>query len=458
MNSKLCFYHFFRKTEPTFDKLDMNNLCLRFGAPAQTPSLLTINDDCILELLKYLQIDDQVSLAGTCTRLRMLIQNKYAVNKDKAFVVELTNNRFRLLQNVRAIRLFGGYFKNIRIRIGNDDEEQQQFLFKSLAESCSKSLDYLFILDLQDKLKYALNVLRRAKAIELHLCSNVESYLAECIKCENLSLNGCQLDLRRIKMPKLKTVSITLHDNNGCYTGMNSLLMRHRKLRTIELDLGWAHFDEYGFFDFSYIGRQPELKELNLYCYGMIKNEATASKLTKLSKLHLRCDYGDCLVNILKNVASDSMQQLQITTIMSESKEQVLSCLPRFKKLENFRDNFGMIVQTDRDLALLYGLGELSALCIDTHSITNNGLIGLVKNLTKLKLIWLGFSVQIDSELYVKLLYICKKQNRHVTIYAKLDPKGIPEQFVNDNGDYLTFNQFCNLTIYEHFKYTYFST
>lgn len=75
-------------------------------------SLMSLNDDCLIELLKYLNCNDQSSLALTCTRLLGLARTQFG-SKRKVKVLSLTVGT---LQDARdGLRAFGSLAHTVRL-------------------------------------------------------------------------------------------------------------------------------------------------------------------------------------------------------------------------------------------------------------------------------------------------------------------------------------------------------
>lgn len=76
---------------------------------------MTMNDDCILEILKHLNGDDLCNVANVCVHLRLLAQMVYASKKDgeKELTLVHDNNKWKALR--KHLRTFGAYHKSLRL-------------------------------------------------------------------------------------------------------------------------------------------------------------------------------------------------------------------------------------------------------------------------------------------------------------------------------------------------------
>lgn len=91
--------------------------------PAERPSSIldALNDDCLRYIIELgaLEIDDYVSIAGTCDRLNRLAKEAFAYKRSNT---EYTINRCRkdpLEYHTRVLRIFGQQIKSIRLHFSD---------------------------------------------------------------------------------------------------------------------------------------------------------------------------------------------------------------------------------------------------------------------------------------------------------------------------------------------------
>lgn len=83
----------------------------------EQPTLLLLNDDCLLHIFKFLEIKDGMNLANTCHRLRNLAVKAYT-KKYQKITVEIECKYQRSIKTKRELMsmlsLIGGIVKSLK--------------------------------------------------------------------------------------------------------------------------------------------------------------------------------------------------------------------------------------------------------------------------------------------------------------------------------------------------------
>lgn len=121
-------------------------------ASASTTTVLHLNDDCLLEVFKFLNLQDLCSVADVCYRFRKNAQDQFSYSDFKHlgfrndFYQSSETDDKKLLQKPRVLRNFGAYIKTIYNVNGGDDYSREHRLkyhmrtIELMSLHCSESL------------------------------------------------------------------------------------------------------------------------------------------------------------------------------------------------------------------------------------------------------------------------------------------------------------------------------
>lgn len=147
------------------------------------PSLLMLNDDELLQLFKYLEQNDALSLAGTCRRLQELAYRKF--NSITIYPI-LSDEDHDLCISI-LFSTIGHHIKNLTLKFDrmshrkpfelDFSEHRLKHLFASISKNCN-SLESLTIRNLQ----------------VYHKKLYPNDRLADSINVKSLYFDGCDLD------------------------------------------------------------------------------------------------------------------------------------------------------------------------------------------------------------------------------------------------------------------------
>lgn len=94
---------------------------VNYQASDETPSLLILNDDCLIAILTFLRLDDYVNLAKTCWRLLCVAQGykkyRHISSDDVSYTVEEFSNILSVIgEHVESTNIaskYGAFHKTI---------------------------------------------------------------------------------------------------------------------------------------------------------------------------------------------------------------------------------------------------------------------------------------------------------------------------------------------------------
>lgn len=121
-------------------------------ASASTTTVLHLNDDCLLEVFKYLNLQDLCSVADVCCRFRKNAQDQFSYSDFKHigfrndFYQSSETDDQKLVQTSRVLRNFGAYIKSVYNVNGGGDyftEYRSKYHMRTIelmSLHCSESL------------------------------------------------------------------------------------------------------------------------------------------------------------------------------------------------------------------------------------------------------------------------------------------------------------------------------
>lgn len=229
------------------------------------PSLFILNDDCLLEVYKYLGLDDSISLSRTCQRLN--------------YIAKLFNKKY-------------SEFK-INVNVDNKRTDYVEYVITNMNDNITEiSIDY-------QNSKIPMNVkkmsecCRNVKDLEItnwklyvidsyyHLLDNIETLTM--INCDFLSAdNFCEI------FNNLKVVCLYRFRNLT-----NRFVERmFRKNPDIETFVGIGNEEAFDAFELFLL--VPKLKILSLSVDSELNNLHLESQFNNLTKLQLFCNGNNC--------------------------------------------------------------------------------------------------------------------------------------------------------------------
>lgn len=174
--------------------------------------LLILNDDCLIDIFRFLSVDDLGSIKDTCSRLSQIADQNYKIRKRKALEISST----RMLVDMRNLKHFGKFINLLFVRDVYLPYVSYEQIFQAIANFSSDrlkwiSLDCNFDESLTDKsFKCLEKVLKNVGAIQLYNMNDENHFELLLSYCENLKeveLDGEEMELKGLWCSK--NVSIT---------------------------------------------------------------------------------------------------------------------------------------------------------------------------------------------------------------------------------------------------------
>lgn len=116
-------------------------------AKKEEQSLLALNDDCIIELFKYLNFDDSITLSCTCKRLQKI--SAVALKKYNIFIIDkrLSQKGIEHLENI--FNAIGSIMSDLTVNFDSLDRSLISDILVKVIEKCS-NLETLSLIKLSD--------------------------------------------------------------------------------------------------------------------------------------------------------------------------------------------------------------------------------------------------------------------------------------------------------------------
>lgn len=316
-------------------------------------NLLSLNDDCISEILKYLNLENLCSVSNTCTRLRGLSQMKFSSDvKGKVFT--LKENMHQLID---CLRNFGSQIQSIQLEkmssLGAPGDIHILFL---LATYC-RSLISLELIDfpLIDPYLSEANIMQlipmfsRLNKLILRKCQISDTVFSICDATE-LVLNEATIIMTdhsvEQRFSRLKTLSIRSEQRRinqrdrrlSSLTHFLNLLNASDSVEHIQMDIRFISSSSIGITNiFGVLSEFKNLKKLKVYSYqGLTISDSVEmlKKLTHLSELTLgypRLLNSNELLNLIEN--GKHLKQLILTLYRGSGFESTFNALTFQEKL-----------------------------------------------------------------------------------------------------------------------------
>lgn len=181
-------------------------------------NLVTINDNCIEEILDWLPLTDLVNLSTTCKRLQGVVSLYFGRNyPTKRMTVKMDGLRIEFWPREKYVQRFKEYFQNIAIR------GRQPAVFRHVGSICNKTPKKIRILEAKALTemhgKCIEEILSNVEIVEFEDCSFAaelyDSFLKYCSNLKQLVLKsfaecthkGIKNKWLLEKYPKLKQLS-----------------------------------------------------------------------------------------------------------------------------------------------------------------------------------------------------------------------------------------------------------
>ncbi|KAG4071410.1 hypothetical protein HA402_011564 [Bradysia odoriphaga] len=333
--------------------------------------LLTLNDDCLLHVFRFVSLVDLGSIKGTCKRLSSLADQSFRLYRDKSLKIDSSN----MFAGIWILKHFGNFIKSLSVDSFYERYASRDDISKMIARCTDGQLKSISLYEFDrtdgETFECLKTVLKTVDCIELtwfNYDSNIDTILNYCENLKEVNIDGQDIILRYDWC--LKNPNITKFTISG--------LLDDRILEVI-----CKKFTRLECFSVDCIDTETE---------KIIHLSRLSSTLKKLRIGALSLGVGQMLQQFAdKTILKDLTFQY---TPMTESLANVLGDFPNLSNLvfEN-RARFNENVQDILSKKLVH---IESLTFVDCEEITFNTIAKIVKNLLDLKTLLVNACDEID--------------------------------------------------------------
>lgn len=394
----------------------------------QTSKIFTLNEDCLLHIFKFLDLDSMVNTSEVCKLFQKLL-NQHCFPRIRKFTVYNHNDTFSmpLAKMRRTLRCIGPYITDLKYtcNIYNDLNRASRFL-EALAQFIGPNIRraqfWSSLICENDQILTIAPILRHLESLEIHdINYDPENDVDFEELCPNLVELNLKINMRLIKCCKPWTRLQHLSVMNNEYLNTMTFL--------------------------SFIEQNPRLTTLEFDVFDAeIRLQAVANHLTMLQKLTM--DSVDSNLGGWNFVHVNRLQQLteiNLLTLDYEHLRTICDCLAtlgslRRLSLHAFRredDIDDGEVDYERSLInLAKNLSHLEEFALRSVAIVENTFIEFIRFASRLKILHIHWCHLIISDAMVmKIVNIlkCNEQNGPLSMF--LNPADLLDLHVTKSDD-----------------------
>lgn len=425
---------------------------------------VALNDHCLLESFKGLNVPNLANVAGVCVRFNKLAKVTFASEHKHLDLCHTSFYNHDLIET--AMKHFGKDTHSLCIDANLFSMEADAF--RIIEQNCGPTLKQIELRNFQFQID--LRALRPIFAgidrLELYHCFagiGVSELMAACVELKSLKMSHYHGDDRCIMnrtFPKLQEFSI--HDTDVDEANLaifENFVIRHPTLIKLSIEVAMMISSV-----FRAIGQHAKnLQELEVtwhFYHLNDNNEQTQSdaafmgQLSSLKKLKLHLD-SVALLAVLNALVAGSVPIENLEILFTESiKDDAMECILQLKQIKILHlETIEESCVTDADvIEMAKCLPELEKLhLIDSHIINERhsqltaiGLRNMLKHANKLELLKIRSmdSIKIEVDDYKAMLSTVQERKEKVPlvieIYGKGDQVDVPAAVLAQNQS--TFN------------------
>lgn len=420
------------------DKMDSPNGISGAGNKSIVPEivaengkqLLELPDDCLIDICRHLSLENLGSLALTCSRLHAIASQTFSLKPE--------NKRVDIHQLLRAFgpnssekierffQSFGSLLCDVTLDLTDASyvsiaalAPMNEPIFNFIAKHCNggalESIRMSRITLTSPHSEELLRLFSQLKKIRLDYCCGFSKVLSVSKECVHLHISGrdwtSDFELN-CHFPNLETfilrynyIIMSKEFNANC----TDFLQRHTKLKILKL-----HTQYKMEFDVNAIAGLKKLEVLKLdHCEKSGLTLSPLRNLKRLKTIAINSDSVDAAAFLLQCAAAECLEYLALESPVIT--KDFLVGLSRLKNLRTLKltscDDL-----TDEAMRQL-NLDELTHLILEwTSGFSVDGLADMADKYQKLESITLFNSHHIDPMFYDKLVKVCRKQKRKLTV------------------------------------------
>lgn len=392
-------------------------------------SILCLNDDCILQILSYVELHTLLELENVSTRFEYLVQEKYRA--FRSFQINFRHIE-KISQITKSFERIGPFINTLELFRGQAIPKQQLYeIFDSISVNCTNltTLKFkYFVLDKTIAGKISEIARISLKTLELGtactMIDEVEDILLTGINLENILMSGSFITSGRCPeyLAQVKKLNFT-----KCYEIEYSLFYKFmEKLKNLKsLDISFCNGlnSEYTGTQSDIVGDivrlQPNLEELHLADIR-IHDYNSLSKLKLLTKLTISNTQSPNVDNILIELAKTPDRLVYLNVSSCKITKNGLNALSKFENLSE--------LYLDRIAAgIIYKLTPTKILTfvdVSFSNITEDEFLVMVKKFPSLNRVTAKYCVNLTNAL-IESIANCFDSLRIQRYYSlRLDVEG----------------------------------
>lgn len=382
-------------------------------------TILMLNDDCLLKILKYLPMQDLLTAEKACWRFRSVAEMIYKTHK--VFDSELYPY-FSVIALRSLLYNIGPYVQTLRIKFHFTSPRNVQML-RFAALYCANVTDlHLLGIEVSYKTKNIQNLFGKLTKLGIEACSVTDQSLLYLLKAaENKTIRDVNLSSNHELNGKCLSMfnNITVANLYSC----SRIEPRHfiaflQENGTLE-DLNIVQCDSMDVACIEGIAKLGALKKLAISnSYSEIAGTSAYSVLTKLKTLrHLQiCYLNYGVMDEMLMAFSDEVPLEYLDLSMGHMTKPCLQALLNFKSLRGLT----LYRRKDCDDEVLQKIAKLGTFeefsVASCHAVTNEGVEAVVKLNGQLKHLDVSSCQYLTGELVQSLVAITKDRSQMLTV------------------------------------------
>lgn len=425
-------------------------------------TLVQLPDDCLLEVFKFVSLDDLCSLYSTCQRFNQIARAAFPSRPEsKEWHIVKTDSHF-IERTSRILRSFGDLMAVVCIQFfkGNAliDENEYRNVYNMLYEYCRETLIGLGMDDIKVHLSPTAEALmKKVKTLWFENVSRydekVSNVLRECKQLVSLSVHHCHLDFSLYSFPHLQTLDIVIYASQADseYQSIDAFFRSHCDIKQLNIsieDLANLYGET---VDIRFLQHLHCLEGLRIVCPRFfIKSYAPIGCFKDLRRFeYIGRNAHDTEMALREFKSAETVTQLRLDHWWFDQK--VMDTIGTFRQLRKLHLDLHDEFQRDVDIKQL--LDQLLAMQLsltELHlyhaTITDPGsIVDLVAAMKQLNVLNFEHSaVELTKELYLDLTKLCRMAGRKLLIHIFFSNHAsrngylvCPQQYLGDNGRYV---------------------
>lgn len=403
--------------------------------------LLGLNDDCLVEILNYLDVIDLCAvnhISGRLNRIAQQVFRTHFTTLDLSHVSSTVNYYELTLHKARNLfQCFGASIVKLKVAALAFKVENRTRVVDLIVRHCPnlKSLEFIDFQFRNARIIHVQKFLGNLHELTLTRCNLqgcLRNLFRDCVQLKSLAiqtdttLNGACLEWA---FPRLESATLTMRDDISL-KNLHKFFRLNPQLKSLEL----IHCDDETFDAIA--TALPQLERLSVevsYFYDYVENLKSLLQLNHLKELKLNCSLYPISTFVDALAIKETIEVLHISEgVLNDHLIEALSKCKRLRSLKlcsmpNVHDKFL--------IGLAKNLPNLNEFYIRRcQSMTNIGVLAFVEIATQLHSLSISNStVQVDDSFFMELVRIYSTRSQKLTfsllqMNSQLTPSLVSEQ------------------------------